>query len=587
KQQAEQAAHALELRHAQDHLIQKEAGVKTAYIYLDDKQDDYNDHYHQDKYYSKFKKAIKNYNRALIERDAAINKLYTLLGMNDRVKTPLVEIPKRATKWEKTKLWIGRNVEINIGINFSAPLYQMKTPGRTDPGYSPPPLPEPQPTAPLPTEAPPTWQEIQNQQIFEMNMAYHSSPDSPNDTSSAPQFPSPTVPTSGTLQIVQPRQLQRAGFVPMDSTQFDGVRQAFDNDLIKSVPKGVARVFSALCNLMLPDMSDVKGAECPKEHFQRAFGRSIEWYDKAAGIQDPNSFSAKTGEFIGEALALGGVGKVIHVVDGISVFGMACEGGFIGAVVAEAHNTNKATGVVFGFAGGAGTAKLTKLVFKQAASRIDRTLPTKPQSFGRQVRTIETLQRQTYRSGVVTERTATKLAEKSISKIQPLKLPAVTPGPELEWLSINTPKIRQLQQLKGDRFDRFIKSTFKDQDLTEVQIRRLLHFSGFKTYPRPAGLPDNVVVEFAKKNGGMAYRKLGTTEEHVRVVRVCQGLGKESMVSSTIKGQIEHGTLRQQYPYVVQRKENLYLRADGTWTDNAKDPLTHIRLGEYQFKGWE
>ena len=200
---------------------------------------------------------------------------------------------------------------------------------------------------------------------------------------------------------------------------------------------------------------------------------------------------------------------------------------------------------------------------------------------------LESVNNPVYRSGIVGEGTVGKLTDRSVRKIDPLKLSAVKPGTELDWLSVNAPKIRQLQIVKGKDFDRFIKSTFKDQSLTEQQIRRLLNFSGFETYPRPIGLPENIVVEFSKKNGGMIYRKLGTTESQNRVVRVCPGLGKESVVSSTIKWRVERGTLRQQTPYVVQRKDKEFLRTDGTWTIKKKDPLTHLPLETYEFKGWE
>jgi hypothetical protein len=46
------------------------------------------------------------------------------------------------------------------------------------------------------------------------------------------------------------------------------------------------------------------------------------------------------------------------------------------------------------------------------------------------------------------------------------------------------------------------------------------------------------------------------------------------------------GTLRQQYPYVVQRKGHQHLTIDGKWIDND-GATTHIPLEIYQFKGWK
>jgi len=95
----------------------------------------------------------------------------------------------------------------------------------------------------------------------------------------------------------------------------------------------------------------------------------------------------------------------------------------------------------------------------------------------------------------------------------------------------------------------------------------------------------------------MSYRLIGSTSQENLVVRVCPGLAEESVVSSVIKGNHLNGqlpgTLRQQYPYVVQRRGKLTLTKDGEWIDlnlpcnKGKEALTHIRLEEYQFKGWE
>jgi NADH:ubiquinone oxidoreductase subunit C len=211
----------------------------------------------------------------------------------------------------------------------------------------------------------------------------------------------------------------------------------------------------------------------------------------------------------------------------------------------------------------------------------------RPQGFGQQVRYLEALNQPAFRSGFVSEGTVARLTEREIRAITPMKLSPVKAGGELTWLSENAPKITQLKQVKGKDFDHFLKTTFKDQNLSETQIRRLLNYSGFETYSKPIGLPNDFMVEFAKKNGGMVYRLVGSTNNQNLIVRVCPGLAKESVVSSYINGGVKHGTLRQQTPYVVQRNGKEFLRTDGTWTDIAKDPATHLPLETYQFKGWE
>ena len=150
-------------------LMEKNRGVESAYNYLDDKIDGYNRHYKRDEYYSKLKSAVKNYNNALQERDAVVNQIYALNGDPKRISTPLEKIPPKATKWEKTKLWVDRNVEININLSTSMPLYQMKEPKST--GYT---LLQ-EPTNPEPkTFTFQDTQELQNQQIFQENMSFRS-----------------------------------------------------------------------------------------------------------------------------------------------------------------------------------------------------------------------------------------------------------------------------------------------------------------------------------------------------------------------------------------------------------------------------
>jgi hypothetical protein len=458
------------------------------------------------------------------------------------------------------------------------------------------------------------WNSVSNyhsynsQRMFNMNMAFNSMP--PSDQT-----------LGNTLHRVNNREMQVAGvpgttsvvvanlvkglinmFVP-DMSDMPGAENPRDHinrivtpeatgDFIKSLPKGPAFVAKGILSMMLPDMSDVKGAEDPKTHFNRVFHGSIKKYDEIVQIQNPNGLAARSGIFVGEMVALGGVGKVIRVAEGLSVFGMACEGGFIGGVMSEAHETNRVAGIAFGFIGGAGFSKLLLRGGGVSKPLIDRTL-VRPEGFGRQLRNTEI--QQVLRCGFVSDKTVMRLTEREIKAITPFKLPSVRSGSELTWLSENAPKITQLRNMKGHRFDRYLKSTFKNQNLSENQVRRLLNYSEFNTYQKPVGLPSNVMVEFSKKNGGMSYRKFGTLPEENLVVRVCPGLAEESIVSSVIK--VKHlngelpGTLRQQYPYVVQRRGDLHRTIDGRWVRvdgkyQSNKALTHIPLEIYEFKGW-
>ena len=320
----------MKIQVAQGELIQKEAGVESAFIYLDDKQDDYDRNYHKDKYHKKLKGGIKNYNQVLAERDAAFNKLAELYGSPERATTKPIKIPKKAGNWEKAKLWINRNVagsgEMSIG---SIPLYETKTPNRSDRTILNPQTQKPTPNTP---QKPTTqysanigqWegiQEQQTQQIFNMNMAYRP-------PSVEPQ-----------LALAQQPRLLQAGFAPVE------------NDFVKSIPKGALKAFGGVLKMLTPLMSN-KGAECSKEHLKRVITHLVQKYDKAVKIKNPDSFASKSGEVAGEMLALGAVGKVIRVAEGVSLFATASEGGLYGAIIAEAHDTNKFAGVAFGFAGG-------------------------------------------------------------------------------------------------------------------------------------------------------------------------------------------------------------------------------------------
>jgi len=131
----------------------------------------------------------------------------------------------------------------------------------------------------------------------------------------------------------------QAGFAPVE------------NDFMKSIPKGTLKAFGGILKMLTPEMSN-KGAECPKEHLKRVITHLVNKYDKAVKIKNPDSFASKSGEVVGEIAAFGAVGKVIRVAEGVSLFATASEGGLYGAIIAEAHDTNKFAGVAFGFAGG-------------------------------------------------------------------------------------------------------------------------------------------------------------------------------------------------------------------------------------------
>jgi len=245
------------------------------------------------------------------------------------------------------------------------------------------------------------------------------------------------------------RQIQMAGFAPSkgseasakvlqgvvslflpDMSDMPGAENPMDhinrivtsesvNNFVKSVPKGTANIFIAGACLMLPDMTVMPGAEDPRTHLKMVTRNAMLKYDQVMHI-DPNAVSSKAGEFTGEMLAFGGAGKVIKIAEGVIIFGMACEGGMVGLVMAEAHDTNKVAGVAFGFAGGAAVGTFFSRTKPEMKALIDR-MKSQPQGFGQQVRAVEGFQQPALRSGVVSEGTVARLTERNVKKVKTSK----------------------------------------------------------------------------------------------------------------------------------------------------------------------
>ncbi|MCB1107192.1 MAG: hypothetical protein KDK76_03755 [Chlamydiia bacterium] len=536
--------------------------------------------------------------------------------LNPEIKDPkehgfwFKAVRKPGQKWNEFMNWLDeKGVNVNVQVSTSVPLYKTKS-STSSPSTLPPYGADVPSTSQTITQQPRQggWEQVQayqEQKIFQMNMDYQS----PSQSSSAPldyswmatqgatsnlQLPPTDLSSLGRAPFsdspstshLEGQQMQLAGFAPIIPAGSDPAQKLLVNDFTKSMPKGVAKVAGAILTLMLPDMSDIEGAECPKAHFKTVFDNVLKKYDQVVEIQNPNSFPSRVGEFAGEMAAFGWVGKVVRVAEGVSVFGMACEGGLIGGIAAEAHGTNHIAGVSFGFAGGAGAAKFTQFLFRtQSPSPLIDRVFAQPGGYCNQIRAIEGLQRQAYRSGAASNEVA--ILNFSRREISPLKSMSFSKGSSPEWFAGAKPRIDQLRGIHhGKRFYKAVVKEFAPQNLSEMEIRQVLHYSGFNTYPRPNGLPSNVVVEFADKNGGMVYRLAGTTNEENILVRVCPGLRKENPVTAIINGSEKNGRWSQETPYVVQRKGKDYLRKDGSWA-NKPSALTHIRLEEYKFMGWE
>ncbi|QVL55048.1 MAG: hypothetical protein KFB95_06950 [Simkaniaceae bacterium] len=307
------------------------------------------------------------------------------------------------------------------------------------------------------------WQnveEMQQHQIFERNMAYqspvHSSLQTPIDYQTLwgegvgpeVQFPPTDLRMLGRNAelpkgSMDQRQIQMAGLIPNggypNPSQIEAIQRIVVNDFTKSLPKGGAKILEAVCTLMLPDMSDVPGAEDPREHFKRFSNNVLMKYDDLVKIQDPHSFGAKAGEFVGEMIALGGIGKVIRVAEGISVLGMAFEGGMVGLVVSEAHDTDKVAGVAFGFAGGAAIGTLFSRSGREIQSLIDR-IQIKPQRYSNELHFLRAINDPGFRSGFVSDKAVARLTERHVRAITPTFRPGycgppISPSPATKHFS--------------------------------------------------------------------------------------------------------------------------------------------------------
>ena len=205
---------------------EKQAGVMSAMWYLTDKVEKYQDNYKKDKYYSKLKQAVKNVNNNFAERDAVDNRINAFLGNQTTVSTPPMKTPKRASKWEKTKLWIDRNLEISINVSTTKPLYNTKTPNVSDGPIdrSPPTLPE----KPKPIEFSfQDVQKVQEQRILETNMAYKTqNAIQPQQT----QY-SPNIGQWEQGVAIKSSPIQSASFFPMPRR----IERAIDNHVQKTV----------------------------------------------------------------------------------------------------------------------------------------------------------------------------------------------------------------------------------------------------------------------------------------------------------------------------------------------------------------
>ncbi|MCP5506049.1 MAG: tetratricopeptide repeat protein [Chlamydiales bacterium] len=141
-----------------------------------------------------------------------------------------------------------------------------------------------------------------------------------------------------------------------------------------------------------------------------------------------------------------------------------------------------------------------------------------------------------------------------------------------EWWTRTSKLIDELKVSPNRDFGKSLYRTFRDTPLSESQVRKILHRAGYKTFPKPKGLPHDCIVTISHKDGGMVYRKAGSTTEQVLNVRV-------------MPGDPCSPNLRQRKPYVVQRRGDKALSPVGQFVPKNLEEI-HIPVEEYTFKGW-
>ncbi|MBX7066893.1 MAG: tetratricopeptide repeat protein [Parachlamydiales bacterium] len=82
----------------------------------------------------------------------------------------------------------------------------------------------------------------------------------------------------------------------------------------------------------------------------------------------------------------------------------------------------------------------------------------------------------------------------------------------VEWGEKHSAELKKMRENEA-----YIK-TLRGQNLSEATIRKTLHEMGYKTFPRPKGLPDSFIAEFSQKNGGMVYFHPQNRHTNVRVM---------------------------------------------------------------------
>nr|VFK81050.1 MAG: hypothetical protein BECKSD772D_GA0070982_12081 [Candidatus Kentron sp. SD] len=597
-------------------MNEKQGIVKYRGSRLEDRLEKLQKEPHKKSVREKADNEVTKYNNANADLDTAINHYNALTGNNERVSTKKMKKPEKPSWDDRLSSRLRAMGVESVNVSTSVPLYPTRTPQSTDRNI---------PTIQNPTLPPSKYSEmehqvnlarseltqmetnqsqsrgnwgevqsLQNQQIFQENMSFKSAQQAYGTAQheisqqsanmgvlwgngvdrnvQAPPVSTGQAIESGIREPITTRHnpiMEMSGLAPFVLSkvipkQTQEKVKTWVKDYIQEIKNDPLQARKDL------DVAVILGAK-------KAVVVALQAFEQPSLKQRPNTYGLMEASNKFDRWMAGKVN--VNLDSRNAQIGM-----FVGEIFAPMGMVKTARPVMK-----VGQEAIQFIRSTQRARPLVDRMLLSPQNFGRELRAIQAMQNPVHRSGWVGEGTVARLAERNVRVIQPMKLPYLKKGVDYEWFAKYSPRIDHLKRMTTNpkKFYMAVRREFVPQNLDELKIRRVLKYSGYHTYPRPLGLPSNVTVEFADKNGGMIYRLAGSKNKENLVVRVCPGLAKESIPSAYMTGGIKNGSLRQQTPYVVQSRGAFKLRTDGIWTQRRKDPLTHIPLETYQFKGWE
>ena len=122
---------------------------------------------------------------------------------------------------------------------------------------------------------------------------------------------------------------------------------------------------------------------------------------------------------------------------------------------------------------------------------------------------------------------------------------------------------KKMRKSKGDVGKELFRA-FRNDHLTEREVRVLLHNAGMKTFPRPKNIPKEWKVTITRKDGGMKY--MNDKYNHLRIMQ----------------GDKNAQFLSQRKPYVKRVKAGKYLDKNG-FVVAGDSAAAHIPLDEFIF----